>query len=186
MKFKLMQMNECRPEVVVHFVNEGKKVFNSDPSGQNYFDKVSVVQWLFFQSQESKIEISPLELDKIAKEVHAMSNAVAVFPGHTLSVGELKKSLEKVPDNTPVVYQVIENSYFEKSGWTKYPLQWDKHKAKPKDIEFVEKNPNKLTKIEVKSGVSYLVDYTEYVPAFSALKCRNEKGELVFRIDAHY
>ena len=179
-------MNECRPEVVTHFVNEGKKVFNSNPNGQNTFDRVNVVQWLFFQSQELKIAISPMELDSIVKEVHAISNAVAVFPGHTLSVGELKKSLEKVPDNTPVVYQIIEDSYFNTGGWTKYPLQWDKHPAKAKDVELLEKNPNELTKIEVKDGISYIVDYSNYVPAFNAFKYRNEKGELVFRIDAHY
>ena len=186
MKFKPMQMNDSRQEVVDYFVNQGKKVFSSDPNGQNTFEKANIVQWLFFQSQESKVAISPMELDSIVKEVHACSNAVAVFPGHTLTVGDLKKSLEKVPDNTPVVYQVIEDSYFNTGGWTKYPFQWDERPARNKDIEFLEKNPNELTKIEVKDGISYIVDYSNYVPAFNAFKCRNEKGELVFRIDAHY
>ena len=35
-----------------------------------------------------------------------------------LTVGELKKSLENIPDDTPVYYQRIEDIYFEKHGWT--------------------------------------------------------------------
>ena len=38
---------------------------------------------------------------------------------HGMQVSDLKKYLEKVPDSTPVLYQRIEDEYFEKHGWGK-------------------------------------------------------------------
>jgi len=35
-----------------------------------------------------------------------------------LTVGQLRRVLENLPDNTKVYYQRIEDAYFEKHGWT--------------------------------------------------------------------
>ncbi len=44
-----------------------------------------------------------------------------------MTVGDLKKQLEDIPDNTPVFYQRIEDWYFdEKTGsWDTKTLKWD-------------------------------------------------------------
>lgn len=34
-----------------------------------------------------------------------------------LTVGQLRKAMEGLPDDAPVVYQRIEDVYFEKHGW---------------------------------------------------------------------
>ena len=44
--------------------------------------------------------------------------------GFYLSVGELKKHLKNVPDDTPVYYQRIEDWCFDKGGWDTKPLIW--------------------------------------------------------------
>jgi hypothetical protein len=35
-----------------------------------------------------------------------------------LTVGELRKQLEGLPDDAPVFYQRIEDAYFDRHGWT--------------------------------------------------------------------
>lgn len=35
-----------------------------------------------------------------------------------LTVGDLRKKLEGVPDNIPVLYQRIEDRYFDNGNWT--------------------------------------------------------------------
>lgn len=36
---------------------------------------------------------------------------------HYLTVGQLRKAMEGLPDDAPVVYQRIEDFYFERHGW---------------------------------------------------------------------
>jgi len=45
---------------------------------------------------------------------------------HCLTVGELKKKLENLPDDMPVLYQRIEDQYFQ-AGWKAVELEWDYH-----------------------------------------------------------
>ena len=40
-------------------------------------------------------------------------------------VGKLKEALKNVPDDTPVMYQRIEDVYFQTHGWTTVTLPWD-------------------------------------------------------------
>lgn len=42
-----------------------------------------------------------------------------------LTVKELRKALEGVPDKTPVAYQRIEDIYFETHNWTSHVLPFD-------------------------------------------------------------
>lgn len=42
-----------------------------------------------------------------------------------LTVGQLKKALEGVPDDTKVYYQRIEDQYFDKYGWKPKLLTWE-------------------------------------------------------------
>ncbi len=43
--------------------------------------------------------------------------------GHYVTVGQLKKATESVPDTTPVLYQRIEDVYFQNHGWATYEME---------------------------------------------------------------
>lgn len=76
---------------------------------------------------------------------------------HVLTVGELKKRLEGVPDDTPVAYQRIEDIYFKKHGWDGIKMifeQWGDHTS-----------------------------WSDYVAAWSAVYHKKDK---FFVIEAHY
>lgn len=48
---------------------------------------------------------------------------------HVLTVGDLKKRLENLPDDMPVMYQRIEDMYFETGGWKAVEMEWDYHEV---------------------------------------------------------
>ena len=73
-----------------------------------------------------------------------------------MTVKDLKKALENVPDDCLVVYQRIEDIYFEENGWL----------AKAIELSW-EENINSL-----------------YIPAFSAYQHHKDKD--IFVINAHY
>lgn len=79
----------------------------------------------------------------------------STFP--SLTVGELRARLEGVPDDALVLYQRIEDVYFETHGWKTVSLVWERED-----------------------------EYSEYVPSFSAYKTTAADGRAVFVINAHY
>lgn len=85
-----------------------------------------------------------------------------------LSVGELKKSLESLPDDMPVAYQRIEDFYFVDYGWKTEKLTWD-----TPILIALDEHGNKV----------YEENISEYIVAFSAYK-HPEKD--IFVINAHY
>ena len=74
-----------------------------------------------------------------------------------LTVGELRKRIEGLPDTTPVYYQRIEDFYFAEHGWTTTPLPWER-----------------------------VGETSDYIGAFSAHPNTDAAGETVFCINAHY
>jgi len=42
-----------------------------------------------------------------------------------LTVGELKRYIKDLPDDTPVYYQRIEDKYFDIHGWTTESVRWE-------------------------------------------------------------
>lgn len=53
---------------------------------------------------------------------------------HYLTVGDLKKHIRDLPDDTPVCYQRIEDMYFENNGWTTNPILWERWEGRPDDM----------------------------------------------------
>ena len=46
---------------------------------------------------------------------------------HYLTVGNLRKAIEKLPDSTPVFYHRIEDTYFEHGGWATTEIESGEH-----------------------------------------------------------
>ena len=102
-----------------------------------------------------------------------------------LTVKELKKVLENVPDDVEVRYQRIEDVYFETHGWDKcankmifdchgqYHFQFNEDGSVIKDEE-----GNPIKKVEHNDEC-----YSEYVEVYSAYK---HLGDNIFVLNAHY
>ncbi len=74
-----------------------------------------------------------------------------------LSVGGLREALKNVPDDMPLLYQRIEDVYFDQHGWEAHRLLWERTGA----------------------GDSL----SDYVPVFSAYR---HPEDAVFVLNAHY
>ena len=98
------------------------------------------------------------DLDRYIKSAAWFTEGLKTkFP--RLTVGELRHRLAELPDETPVLYQRIEDSYFSTpdNGWETVLLTWEQE-----DV------------------------YSEYIPAFGAHKHLTADGRLVFVVNAHY
>lgn len=81
---------------------------------------------------------------------------------HYLTAGILRDRLKGVPDDTPVYYQHIEDTYMWKYGWK--PL-------KIKDKE---------------NSAKYYIEYDYYHRAFCAFTDYDDEGNMIFNLTAHY
>ncbi len=98
-----------------------------------------------------------------------------------LRVGELKRALEGLPDDMPVVYQRIEDYYFKEAGWETIPLLWEIEKVPNNQLDSLTDDEIELT--QMINGTLYIRQQSEYICAFSAYKHSEED---VFVINAHY
>ena len=176
-----------RVEVIEYFVTLGKEVFSRDHLPQKHsFKQYSILNWLYFESQEKAIPLSRYEVNEIVDVVLAAANQVLLAGAGRLTVGELKKSLEGLPDNTPVLYQRIEDFYFDQHQWKTVNFVWDSYVAKPRDIQWVQDNPSEEYDIIEKDGELLYRSLSKYIPAFSAISTVTDNGEKAFIINAHY
>lgn len=185
---------EIRQEIVDKFVQLGIDLFCRKTEGDmgtitHLYDykEHNVSYWLYFTSQENAIPLNILEYNEIVATVYAAAtNVVHRKNHHGLTVGKLKKSLEGMPDNTPVYYQRIEDSYFEKNNWTTTKFVWETANANKETIKFVEENPSEDYDIKTINGKQYQRSFSKYIYAHSAYKTTNDEGKIAFVINAHY
>jgi hypothetical protein len=94
--------------------------------------------------------------EKYIKDAGSLAESVA--RGHcTLTAGQLRELLKDVSDDCPVLYQRIEDKYFEYYHWHTISLTWEQED-----------------------------EYSEYILSFSAHKHKAADGREVFVINAHY
>ena len=77
----------------------------------------------------------------------------------TLTAGELKKLLDRIPEDTPIYYERIEDVYFKKHHWEAKSL---------KSITFLEDLNNEIG------------DFVE------VLGCKYDEVEKSFKLTAHF
>ena len=179
-----------RSEVIEMFVKSGIQLFCRDlaldTTYKRTINETNVSYWIFFEAQENKIRLGRAEFDEIVRKVYAAATGVIEDTPHYLSVGQLRKNLEGLPDNAPVYYQRIEDMYFEKNHWTTEKFVWENRFAKAKDIKFVKDNPSEHYDIKEKDGKKYLRTFSNYIHAHSAYKVENDDGKMAFVLNAHY
>jgi len=95
-----------------------------------------------------------------------------------LTVGQLRKQLEGLPDDMPVYYQRIEDHFFDESNWKTESLLWERSKAQEK---YRKDYPDECW--DVIDGQLYFRDMSDYIRAFSSYKHYEED---YFVINAHY
>lgn len=96
------------------------------------------------------------ETEKYIQDADKLSEAVNhSFPNCT--VGDIRKAIENLPDDAPVFYQRIEDTYFNDHNWDTYRFPWE-----------------------------YPKEYSKYILAFSAYDQETADGRKVLVINAHY
>lgn len=175
-----------RPEVIEMFVEAGKQIFNAE---LNYkITEKNIYNWLFLESQLYNIKISAYELPRIIEIIYAHGTNVYYDGYQELTVGDLKRKIANLPDNTPVLYQRIEDKFFDSMSWKQHKFVWESSIAKEKEIEWVKANPSKDNEYNLyeKDGKTYLRYMSNYIRAFSACSQKNDDGKVAFLINAHY
>jgi len=118
-------------------------------------------------------------------------STIKEHPELWLTVGQLKAILEKnagIPDNTPVLYQRIEDTYFDTSidkGWRLTLLPWERHDwtQELEDWFMASRSPFHLIEEE---GKRYIQELSSYIKAHSLYLTSDEQGTLAICIHAHY
>ena len=143
---------------------------------------------LYGFTHETKKFLNLSELQKSILQVEAYYNEVMVVDKHHfLSVGEIRKQIENIPDNTPVLYQRIEDSYFAEptSGWKTIPLLWDSHEIDENQAHLYE-NKEPDVKVFDRDGQKIVHHYSDYIPAWGSYVTKDDQGAKAFCIHAHY
>lgn len=191
-----------RTEIIEQFVQAGIDLFCREvPEGEykHKYKETNVSYWVYFTSQEVGIPLSRTEFNEIVAKVYAAATSVIYDDHYGLTVGKLRESLEGLPDNMPVFYQRMEDSLFEKNGWTTTKFVWEMSKARDShtvedgyaqdyegDVEFVKNNPSEHYDIKEINGVNYVRNFSSYINAHSGWKVTNDEGKSAFVINAHY
>lgn len=128
-------------------------------------------------------------------EVVPLAKAESIGP-LSLTVGQLRKFLAEhpeVPDNTPVAYQRVEDSYFAKEGgWRVALLPWRSWEYSPaeddKEIEELSKSdiPGTYKIITGSDGKQYVSERDQYVEAVGCYLAKDDEGQEALCIHAHY
>ena len=102
-----------------------------------------------------------------------MSNTknLSIPNDHYLTVGTLRKSLEGLPNDMPVLYQRIEDTYFRNHGWKSHGLTWERHTRYNHETREIEDHD----------------DICQYIVAWDAYQVTTpDESEVAFVINAHY
>ena len=103
---------------------------------------------------------------------------------HYLTAGHLRKVLEGVSDDTPVMYQRIEDEYFEQHSWQALFLLWETSVMNQRLLDTLSAEDREtIPVIKRADGKHEVRNMSGYIPAFSAYK-HHEAPVVV--INAHY
>ena len=125
-----------------------------------------------------------------ADRVMAHIQKVMHFPsGITLTVGQLRKSLEGLPDYMPVAYQRIQDVYFNKHGWKPLCMPY----GAPQELtleeyhELLSGPPERISECSLyqENGKCFLQPLSDYIPAFCGY-AKEHDGKKIFVVEAHY
>lgn len=109
-----------------------------------------------------------------------------------MSLAQLRnfvKLSEDLPGDTPVLYQRIEDAYFQKHGWSVNLLPWEGAPASPQFLEWLAEQPDHVSReyvvVEYK-GRTYVRELSQYIRAWGIYTVKAEDGQPVVCIHAHY
>lgn len=180
-------MEQMNDNIVTMLIDAGKKEyapFIEDDKSRN-IEMVEIITWLMLTTQEMKITLTHEEIIKVSNTLYFDINKI--MQKHSeLTVGELRKKIHNLPDEIPVFYQRIEDSYFDNGSWKTVPFVWEQHKINPSKIKEIEDNPSPHHKVVYIDGKPFLRDYSHYIAAFSATVTKTDDGKKAFIINAHF
>lgn len=177
-----------RPELLDRLVEEGVGVFRDATHFPHGVPRYSILAWLFTACALEGLSLSVLERDQVVGRVHAQVNSVMDFGrAQVLTAQVLRELLAGLPENTPVLYQRLEDVLFEKNGWTAVPLPWGGlHEASAEDIEAIRRDKPRYCDLVERDGKTYVRELSDYVPAFGAYLVTDDAGRRAVCIHAHY
>lgn len=147
----------------------------------------NVLSWLFQHCMASGVQLEGYEVNQVVDHIQAKANRVkASAPSHHLTVKALREMLSGLPENMPVMYQRIEDVYFEKHNWKTVPLTWEAHEASTEEIAYAQEHPSEHMRIEQDGDKTLCRQYSPYVAAFGAYVTKDDEGLRYLCIHAHY
>lgn len=93
----------------------------------------------------------------MSEDVRHVEERTPIGRGHYMTVADVRRAIASLPDDAPVLYQRIEDVYFDRHGWQR--------------------------RVVYKHCAESPVDPDEYIPAFGAVKYH---GDSALYITAHY
>jgi hypothetical protein len=130
-----------------------------------------------------------------------MGGQIKLFKQHGYTVGQLKKFIEEyqIPDDAVIVYQRIEDFYFEQNNWTTLKkkgegyYRLEKHNEDADSGKWFDREnyPNitddLLESLQKKFTPEEMEHYKEqYIQVHSAVYYRDEDSSDYLYLDAHY
>jgi hypothetical protein len=116
----------------------------------------------------------------------------------SLTIGRLRQILaaasaaDGLPDDTPVVYQRIEDSYFtEQGGWPVVFLPWESRPYNPETdaahfAELMASSPPGSYKLIERNGQQYISERNQFLETHGAYVATDDEGRRALCLHAHY
>ena len=178
---------EIKAAVIEPLIAAGIELFTDTRSHFPHgVPRYNILGWLFCHCQDAGIAVNILERDRIVEEVHAEVNKVMRVSSHHLTVAQLRECMVGLPENVPVLYQRIEDLYFDKHHWKVTALCTDMREASAQDIEWVKANPHEMYDLVERDGKTFVREKSGYIPAFAAWVATDDEGRKGLCINAHY
>lgn len=105
-----------------------------------------------------------------------------------LTIGRMRRILEEnadLSDDTPILYQRIEDKYFDELHWKSTLLPWEPIDWTEEREDFYVEH-NIPYQIRESKGKKFIIDLTEYIHASGAYATKDVAGTLALCVHAHY
>jgi len=165
------------PEKIKLAVDGVLKCYDMKASGQKHLTKELAYRLLLIVCMELQVKLDINEINTAVASIMQQMNHTALFTtGHHMTVGDLVKRLQDMPEDMPIVMQVpLQPRDFSNSR----EFEWESQRIGEND----EVDPSIPTK-RIK-GKRYAMSYIDCAQVFSAYVAKDKDGNsaLVFHYD---
>lgn len=181
-------MSAARHDVLAPLIAAGIELFSTPVAGRpaTPVKRYNVLGWLFDTCVDAGVQLSGYEREYVVDEVQAAANGTLASHARYLTVGELRERIAGLPDNMPVFYERIEDSYFDKLHWTSHAFVSEERPAEDCDREAAASGKYPNFRVVTSPTGDMAQSLCQGLGAFTAYVATDLEGRKALVVTAHY